>query len=157
MAQFESDPENGKFIFHTETFYDQLDGQMLLHHPRYLVFLERAQQSWIEQVLEAPRFDWQNFPDLYLVVRKLEIEYLHSVDGVRDLSVHLWCGGVRAAKMSTCFEIRSRDGETLFARGERTNCKVSPQTHEPVIWSDLFLERFGKLAEVARASGTGRT
>jgi acyl-CoA thioesterase FadM len=130
----------GHFYFETETYYDQLDGQMILHHPRYFVFVERAQQAWMELVLGAPRFDWRNFPDMYLVVRKLEAEYLLPVEGVRDIVVVLWPEQIRAAKLVMGFEIRSPDLETLYCTGRRVNCKVDRETHRPVMWTDAFLE-----------------
>ena len=114
----------GHFYFETETYYDQLDGQMILHHPRYFVFIERAQQAWMESVLGAPRFDWRNFPDMYLVVRRLEAEYLVPVEGVRDITVVLWPVSIRAAKLEIQFEIRSPDLKTLYCSGLRLNCKV---------------------------------
>jgi len=154
MTRFDPDnPPAGYFVYRTETHFDQLDGQMVLHHPRYLVLVERAQQAWIEQVLGAPRFDWRNYPDMYLVVRRIEADYLRPVDGVMDLIVVLRCTGLRAATMTIAFEIRSADGAILYARGERLNCKVDPRTHEPRLWSDAFAERFARLKEVVECGG----
>jgi acyl-CoA thioesterase FadM len=130
----------GHFYFETETYYDQLDGQMILHHPRYFVFIERAQQAWMEAVLGAPRFDWRNFPDMYLVVRKLEAEYLFPVEGVRDITVVLWPERIRAAKLEMGFEIRSPDLDTVYCRGTRINCKVDREDHKPVFWTDRFID-----------------
>ena len=130
----------GHFYFATETYYDQLDGQMILHHPRYFVFVERAQQAWMESVLGAPRFDWRNFPDMYLVVRKLEAEYLLPVEGVRDITVVLWPERIRSAGLDMGFEIRSPDLETLYCSGRRVNCKVDRETHRPAFWSEGFVE-----------------
>ena len=130
----------GHFYFETETYYDQLDGQMILHHPRYFVFVERAQQAWMESMLGAPRFDWRNFPDMYIVVHKLEAEYLVPIEGVKDIVVVLWPERIRAAKLEMGFEIRSPDLETLYATGRRVNCKVERETHRPAIWTDSFLE-----------------
>lgn len=130
----------GHYYFHTETYYDQLDGQMILHHPRYFVLVERAQQAWMESVLGAPRFDWRNFPDMYLVVRKLEAEYLQPIEGVRDITVELWPVRIRAAKLEMGFTFRSPDLETVYCRGTRINCKVARETHQPAMWTDGFLE-----------------
>jgi acyl-CoA thioester hydrolase len=130
----------GHFYFETETYYDQLDGQMILHHPRYFVFVERAQQAWMESMLGAPRFDWRNFPDMYLVVHKLEAEYLVPVEGVKDIVVILWPERIRAAKLEMGFEVRSPDLETLYCTGHRSNCKVDRETHRPAMWTDAFQE-----------------
>lgn len=143
----------GHFYFETETYYDQLDGQMILHHPRYFVFIERAQQAWMEAVLGAPRFDWRNFPDMYLVVRKLEAEYLVPVEGVRDITVVIWPESIRAAKLVMGFEIRSPDLETVYCRGRRINCKVERASHRPAFWTDGFMDKVGKAIRAAKEAG----
>ena len=140
----------GHFYFETETYYDQLDGQMILHHPRYFVFIERAQQAWMESVLGAPRFDWRNFPDMYLVVRKLEAEYLVPIEGVRDITVVLWPVAIRAATLQIQFEIRSPDLEILYCRGMRLNCKVDKETHRPVFWTEAFMQAAAGEIEAAK-------
>ena len=145
----------GHYYFDTETFYDQLDGQMILHHPRYFLFVERAQQAWIEATLQAPRFDWRNFPDMYLVVRRLEADYLRPVEGVCDLTVVLYPYRLRAATLEMRFEIRSPDLETLYCKGMRLNCKVDPVHHHPVMWSDQLrtvVEEQCRLAAAARVA-----
>jgi acyl-CoA thioesterase FadM len=142
----------GHFYFDTETFYDQLDGQMVLHHPRYFLFVERAQQAWMEAMLQAPRFDWRNYPDMYLVVRRLDAEYIRPVAGVCDLTVVLFPGRIRAATLEMHFEIRSRDLEILYCEGTRLNCKVDPQNHRPVMWSDVLREAVQSQAVLARTA-----
>jgi len=145
----------GHFYFETETYYDQLDGQMILHHPRYFVFVERAQQAWMEWMLGAPRFDWRNFPDMYLVVRKLEADYLLPVEGVKDIVVVLWAVDIRAAKLEVGFEMRSPDLETLYCRGRRVNCKVDPKTHKPTFWTDGLIERVRADAIIGKEARQG--
>lgn len=148
-------PPPGVFLYSTETHYDQLDGQMVLHHPRYLVLVERAQQLWFESLLGSQRFDWQGFPDLYLVVRRIEIDYFDSIDGVMPVHIALWCGTLRAAKHETRFAFFDGTGRRLFCRGKRWNCKVDPQTHEPRMWSDAFRERMEAERQRVDASAFG--
>ena len=143
----------GCFLYRTQTHYDDLDGQMLVHHPKYLTFVERAQQLWFESVLQAPRFDWQNFPDMYHVVSRIEIDYLRSIDGVLPIAVILWCQRLRAGSMTTGFAIQSGDGSALYARGLRTNCRIASDDHRAMIWTDAFLERFRALEASALATG----
>jgi len=133
------------YTFRAEVYYDQFDPQMILHHPQYLILVERALQAWMEHVLAAPRFDWQNFPDMYLVARKIEIDFLGSVTKPSTVLVQLWCLQLRAAKWSVGFRLVSEDGQTTYAEGRRLSCKVAPETHQPRLWSDLFLERMGAL------------
>jgi|TARA_B110000438_G_scaffold146580_1_gene141233 acyl-CoA thioesterase FadM len=145
----------GCFLYQTDTHYDDLDGQMVVHHPKYLTFVERAQQLWFESVLGAPRFDWEKFPDMYHVVSRIESDYLSSINGVVPISIVLWCQRLRAGSMTTGFAIQSGDKERLYARGFRTNCRISAEDHRPLIWTDSFLERFGELEAQALASGLG--
>lgn len=126
----------GTFLYQTATHYDQLDGQMILHHPRYFIFVERAQQAWMEWLLGAPRFDWRNFPDLYVVVRRVEADYLQSVSGVCDIAVLLTPVRIRAAKLEIAFSICTPDLQTEYCRGRRITGKVSPGDHQPVFWTD---------------------
>lgn len=140
----------GHFYFETETYYDQLDGQMILHHPRYFVFIERAQQAWMEAMLGAPRFDWRNFPDMYLVVSRLEADYLVPIEGVRDITVILWPERIRAASLEMGFEIRSPDLGLLYCRGRRLNCKVDRDSHQPVFWTSALIESVGKACAQAK-------
>jgi acyl-CoA thioesterase FadM len=140
----------GHFYFETETYYDQLDGQMILHHPRHFVFVERAQQAWMEAVLGAPRFDWRNFPDMYLVVRRLEADYLLPVEGVQDVTVVLWPDKIGAARLEMCFELRSRDLAVLYCRGRRLNCKVDRDSHRPQFWTAPFVAAVEREIALAR-------
>lgn len=138
LNYMEPEQPEGRFVYRTETHYDMLDGQMILHHPQYMIFVERAQQAWMEEVLQAPRFDWRNFPDMYLVVRRIEIDYLHPIEGVQDISIILWPTRIRAANLEMAFEIRSTDTKQLFCLGKRLSCKVNPSTHRPTFWTDAF-------------------
>ena len=128
---------------------------MILHHPRYFIFVERAQQAWMEGMLGAPRFDWRNFPDMYLVVRKLEAEYLEPVEGVRDVVVVLWPERVRAAKLEMGFELRTPDLEGVYCRGKRINCKVDRETHRPMMWTEGFRERVEREIRLIKEAGQG--
>lgn len=130
--------EAGTFVYRTETHYDQLDAQMLLHHPRYFVFVERAQQTWMEGLLGAPRFDWRNYPDLYVVVRRVEAEYVRSIDGVCDIAVLLRPVRIRAAKLEIAFSVRTPDLQEEYCYGRRMTGKVDPGTHQPQFWSEAL-------------------
>ena len=39
------------FTYQTEVFFDELDGLGMLHHTRYLLHLERAQQQFFQELL----------------------------------------------------------------------------------------------------------
>ena len=42
------------FSYTSEVYFDELDGLGFLHHTRYLLHLERAQQKFFEQLLGVP-------------------------------------------------------------------------------------------------------
>jgi acyl-CoA thioester hydrolase len=144
-----SSPPAGTFPYRSEIHYDELDGQMLLHHPRYLIHVERAQQAWFEHLLGASRFDWRNHPDMFHVVRRIEIDYLRPVDGVFPVVVLLWCRRLRAAALETGFLLAAADDGRVFARGCRTNCRISMEDRQAVMWSERFRERMRPWAEAS--------
>lgn len=135
-------PEGGRFTFQTQTFFDELDAQWILHHSRQIASVERAQQALFDYVMEADRFDPYRYPDINVVVRRLEVDYLIPLRGVGPYQINLRVVRIREAAMTTAFELRSMDGITLYTRGERTVCKLSMKSGEPCGWTAEFRERF---------------
>ncbi|MGJ3242769.1 MAG: acyl-CoA thioesterase [Opitutales bacterium] len=145
-----AEPPDGVFIYRTRTHFDQLDALDILHHSRYFLFAERAQQAFFDHVMEAETFNTERYTDLYAVVRSVDLEYLRPIDGVFPFHVALVVDRLREAALTTRVGFFDASGETLYARGRRTTCHLSPTTHQPAGWSPLFRERFGHWAERAR-------
>lgn len=135
-------PPPGVFIYRAQTHFDQLDAQWLLHHSRYPLFLERAYHALFFEVMEAEAFDHVRYPDLFVVVRRLELDYLAPLSGVRPFLVALRVRRLREAALTVGFEFRSEEGDELFASGLRTVCKLNPETREPTGWSAEFRTSF---------------
>lgn len=57
------------YTYQSEVYFDELDGLGLLHHTRYLLHLERAQQKFFEKLLGVPDFDVDRDEDIYVVVQ----------------------------------------------------------------------------------------
>jgi acyl-CoA thioester hydrolase len=143
----EIDPDNppaGLFVFRSHVAFDQLDMQGVLHHSRHLLHVERAAQAFFELVTGACGFDPLRYPDLNAVVRRLSIDYLSPLFGVRPILVTLRVARLRSCAMDTAFELRSADGGTLFSRGLREVCRVSPGSLRPTLWSDAYMESFAQ-------------
>jgi len=53
-----------RFVFNSEVFFDELDGLGILHHTRYMLHLERAQQKFFEHLLGVDDFDTERDEDI---------------------------------------------------------------------------------------------
>jgi acyl-CoA thioester hydrolase len=135
-------PPQGLFVYRTRAHFYEIDALWVLHHSRYLQFVERAQQALFDELMSAKEFSPEKYPDLYVVVRRVEIDYLAPLRGVAPFMVVLWGVKLREAGLAVGFEFRSDDGATLHARGERTVCKLGLQTHEPAGWSPEFRAQY---------------
>ena len=140
----------GLFVHETATAFDELDALWVLHHSRFLKHLERAQQAWTDRILETNAFDPDRYPDLYVVVRRVDIEFLAPLRGVVPFQVRLAVDRVREAALTVRFAFRSADGTVLHARGQRTVCRLSGRTHQPCGWTAPFRERCEELARLGR-------
>lgn len=140
----------GIFHYPTQTHFDDLDGLWVLHHSKYLVFLEHAVMALFYQAMKTEVFDRENFPDLYQVVRNVNIHYIQPIDGVYGFSILLAVERLREAGLTFCFAFTSPDFETVYARGVRTCCKLGKLTHTPSGWSPQFRTAYEKLASDAQ-------
>jgi acyl-CoA thioester hydrolase len=136
-----------EFKYASHVAFDELDMLGILHHSRHLLHLERACHAFFEEVMDAPGFRPDIFPDLHAVVRKIEIEYLRPVQGVGPILVTLRVTRLRSCTMTTAFELRSADGETIFSQGTRETCRIKVGALRPEMWTDRYLERFGAWVE----------
>lgn len=133
-----------EFRYPSHVAFDELDMLGILHHSRHLLHLERACHAFFEKVMETEGFRPDLYPDLHAVVRNINIEYLRPLDGVRPILVTLRVIKLRSCTMTTAFELRSEDGETVFSQGTRETCRIKVGRLEPEIWTDNYLTRFGE-------------
>lgn len=137
-----SDSQSRIFTYRTQSHFDDLDAQWILHHSRQVRYVERAQQALFNHVMEMQEFDPYKFPDLNVVVKRLEVDYLKPLKGVRPFIIEMRVLRLRGAGLTTGFEFKSEDGRELYTRGVREVCKLGIQTWEPELWTAEFRTRF---------------
>lgn len=138
-------PPAGVFVYRSQTAFDELDALWVMHHSRFLKHLERAQQALFDREMATEAFDPERYPDIYVVVKRVEIDFVVPLRGVVPFQVWLWVERVREAGLTVRFSFRSADGTTEHARGRRIVCKLSGQTHQPTGWTPEFRERYEAL------------
>lgn len=132
---------DGSFVFRTKTWFDQTDGLGILHHSHYVLLIERAQKTFFVETMGVDTLDPQIAPDVYVVVRDLELHYLAPIRPECEIDVVLRVTKVRAAGLTVSFEFRSVDGSTVHCRGSRTVCRMDGVSHQPAAWTDEFRRR----------------
>ena len=63
------------FTYLSDVHFDELDALGVLHHTRYLLHLERAQQKFFEQLLGVDDFNTDRDEDIYVVVHGIEARF----------------------------------------------------------------------------------
>lgn len=139
------------FDYCFETHFDDMDALWVMHHSRYLVHLERAVMALFYEAMGAEHFDPERYPDLYQVVRNVDISYLQPIARVQRYRVRLLVERLREAGLTLRFGFFDAAGKLCHARGVRTSCKLSGKTHTPVGWSEAFRQAYECREEAARA------
>ncbi len=152
IVDYDNPPE-GVFVYRARTHFDDLDALWVMHHSRYLVHLERAQQALFDRMMESSEFSPERYPDLYVVVRRIEIDYLKPLRGVMPFIITLRGIRLREAGMSLAFAFRSPCGRELYTRGVREVCRMSLKTNEPTGWTENFRTRYEPWIEAGRLIG----
>ena len=135
-----------QFIYQAEVFFDQLDALGILHHTRYLIFLERAQQKFFQHLLGVDDFNAERDEDIYVVVHSLNTRYLQPLSQPGEIEIRYSLKRIRSGGVTMAFEIYCTRSQTRLCSGDRTVCKLSAQTHQPCPWTPTFrtaMEAFG--------------
>lgn len=132
---------DGAFVFRTKTWFDQTDALGILHHSHHVLLLERAQKTFFVELMGVDTIDPAVAPDVYVVVRDLDLHYLAPIRPECEVDIVLRVARVRAAGLTVDFEFRSIDGATLHCRGSRTLCRLDGATHQPAAWTEEFRRR----------------
>ena len=130
------------FVYRTRLWFDELDPLGILHHSRFVYHLERANKAMFVQLMGIDTLDPVLAPDIYALVRDLELRYVTLVTGECEIRIELRIVKLRAAGLTVAFEFRSADGTVLHARGTRTVCRMDAATKQPAAWTDGFRKRF---------------
>ena len=126
------------FTYSSTVYFDELDGLGLLHHTRYLLHLERAQQKFFETLLGVPDFNTERDEDIYVVVHSLDARFRQPVSQPGEIVVEYTIQRIRSGGVTMGFEICHPSNGTVYCDGTRTICKLSAQTHQPTAWTDAF-------------------
>ena len=126
------------FTYQSEVYFDELDGLGLLHHTRYLLHLERAQQKFFEKLLGVPDFDVDRDEDIYVVVHSLDARFREVLSKPGKIAIDYTIQRIRNSGVTMAFQIRSPESGRVYCDGTRTVCKLSGETHQPAAWTDAF-------------------
>jgi acyl-CoA thioester hydrolase len=134
-----SGPQADKsFVVLMKTWFDQTDGLGILHHSHYVLMMERAQKTMFVSLMGKDTLDPAIAPDVYVVVRDLQIQYLLPIKPECEVKIILRVKKVRAAGLTIDFEFRNPDSTSLYAKASRTVCRMDGRTHQPAEWSEEF-------------------
>lgn len=128
------------FTYESQVYFDELDALGLLHHTRYLLHLERAQQKFFEHLLGVDDFNAERDEDIYVVVHSLESRFREAFQNPGPIVVEYRIDRIRTGGVTMDFVIRDSSGEHIYCEGKRTVCKLSAQTHQPTAWTEAFRE-----------------
>lgn len=126
------------FTYQSRVFFDELDGLGLLHHTRYLLHLERAQQSFFEHLLGVEDFNTDRDEDIYVVVHNIESRFRQPLSNPGIILVEYKIERIRSGGVTMSFSIFNEDRSIIYCDGSRTVCKLSAQTHRPAPWTPDF-------------------
>ena len=126
------------FTYTSEVYFDELDGLGFLHHTRYLLHLERAQQKFFEHLLGVPDFDADRDEDIYVVVHGLDARFRFPLSKPGKIKVNYQIAKIRSGGVTMDFTISACDNKAVYCTGSRTICKLSAETHRPVPWTNAF-------------------
>ena len=138
--------QTNQFVYQTEVYFDQLDALGILHHTRYLIFLERAQQKFFQHLLGVDDFNAERDEDIYVVVHSLNTRYRQPLSQPGEIEIRYSLQRIRSGGVTMAFEIFCTRSQILLCSGDRTVCKLSAQTHQPCSWTPTFraaMEAFG--------------
>lgn len=126
------------FTYFADVYFDELDGLGVLHHTRYLLHLERAQQKFFEHLLGVSDFDADRDEDIYVVVHSLDARFREPVRTPGRIAVEYTIEKIRSGGVTMAFTIRHPDEAIVYCTGTRTVCKLSAETHRPTAWTESF-------------------
>lgn len=126
------------FSYLSQVYFDELDGLGLLHHTRYLLHLERAQQKFFEHLLGVDDFNVERDEDIYVVVHSLTARFRQPVSNPGPLAINYTIQKIRGGGVTMGYTVSCPESGAVFCEGERTVCKLSAETHQPAPWSEPF-------------------
>lgn len=126
------------FTYKSDVFFDEFDALGILHHTRYMIHLERAQQKFFESLLGVDDFNPTRDEDIYVVVHSLNTRFRKPLATPGKIEVCYTIDRIRSGGVTMKFTIRAAGEDDLLCSGDRTVCKLSATTHTPCPWTEPF-------------------
>lgn len=145
-----SSPHGGIFLTAVDVHFDQFDPLWILHHSQYLLIAERVQQAFFDHVMEAERFDPEAYPDVYTVVKDIQLNFLSPVDRPGRVHIALRVDQLRSGGMTTDLNFISPNSAQVYVQVRRTVCKLSGETGKPTAWTERYERRMAAWAEAGK-------
>lgn len=136
-----------RFIYNSEVFFDELDGLGVLHHTRYMLHLERAQQKFFEHLLGVDDFNAERDEDIYVAVYSLESRFREPFRTPGPIVVDYGVERIRSGGVTMDFVLRDPTGEHVYCEGKRTVCKLAAATQRPAPWTEPFRQAMEEYAK----------
>ncbi len=136
--------------FHETThgvYFDDLDAFQILHNARYVLLFERTIGSFWRHLGWGGPLDVQSDSDRFHLVRANHVDYLRPVKGVGEVRVRVWVHKLGRTSLTFGLRCLPLDQDLDYASGSRTIVRVSPDTWQPVPWSDSFRETMAPYCE----------
>jgi len=127
-----------KFQYHAQVYFDELDALGVLHHTRYLIHLERAQQKFFEHLLGVNDFNAERDEDIYVVVHSVEARFREPLRNPGEIRIAYQIDRIRSGGVTMSFTITNPETDATYCTGLRTVCKLSAETHQPKTWTTKF-------------------
>jgi hypothetical protein len=122
-VQFFDDGINPKFVFHTQVSSLELESDGTLSTAGVMRHVQSAIDTWCDGAREP------------FVVSDSHLETLTPVAGPVMLRIDVWVDELDSISCTYGFVLSSEDGQTAFARGDRTIRKVEN------VWTGSFRAR----------------
>lgn len=132
--------------------WGDLDGYGHVNNAALFTLLEdaRVQVFWASDEVPTPAWailDGRPGASSWTVIAHQQAEYLAQIPHHREpLRVEVWLGRIGGASMDVCYEVRSPDAQTLYARAATTVVMVDAGTGRPrrltdaerLVWEPLI-------------------
>jgi acyl-CoA thioester hydrolase len=126
------------FQYNAQVHFDELDALGVLHHTRYLIHLERAQQKFFEHLLGVDDFNAERDEDIYVVVHSVEARFREPLRNPGEIMIEYQIDRIRSGGVTMSFTITNPETDATYCTGLRTVCKLSAETHQPMTWTVKF-------------------
>jgi acyl-CoA thioester hydrolase len=121
---------NPRFVYFSPVHLDELTAHGYLDRAGFAPHVDSAIAAW--------QMNMENKAEQCFGVRDISVERLTPVVSPGVVRIDVWVERLDASSCVFGFLCSSEDGNTAYARGERTITKLDPKSHRPANWSQPF-------------------